>query len=58
MIIPEMAIRIVAMDPEDIFNGVKTGEVNYEEFDFWLKGMRDEWINAGIDSVSGWTDFS
>ena len=50
--------EIVVMDWEQIYNGIKSGEVTYDEFETWLEDRRADWIADGVDSYTGWTDFS
>lgn len=58
MTIKERIEELVKMDWEQMYNGIKSGEVTYDEFEYWLTDHRATWIESGIDSVSGWTDFS
>ena len=50
--------EIVVMDWEQIYNSIKSGEVTYDEFETWLEDRRADWIADGVDSCTGWTDFS
>lgn len=42
--------QILAMDSEQIYNGIKTGEVTCEEFEYWLDDHRANAYSDGYDA--------
>ena len=50
MITLERAGQIVAMCSGEIFDGIKIGEVDCEEFKYWAEDRRVSSYNAGYDN--------